>query len=103
MTFPLYYYKGLYVLVIQKGIAWSIIMEYGNFTTRFIRNEELNNMIEIELNEENIKLLFENNKILANIDLTNYNKTQIINYNNRIYFIYNWKDLFDFSNDKLFI
>lgn len=102
MTFPLYYNNnGSYLLIIQKGVAWNIVMEYGSFTTHFISNEAINNMIEVELNASNINTLFASNKKLGNIDLDNFDENHYFYYNNNRYYIYNWRNLFNFVNDKL--
>jgi hypothetical protein len=101
MSFPLYYNNGSYLLIVQKGTAWNIIMEYGSFNTRCIGNEDINNMLEIELNAENIKLLFSTNKNLANIDLTNFDEHHYFYYKNNIYYINDWRNIFKFANGKL--
>lgn len=102
MSFPLYYNQGKYYLIIQKGNAWNIGYEFGSFQTRFIGNEDLSNMEEIELNSANIKILFNNIKKFENINFDNFdhNMNHYFIYNNQIYYIENWQHVFNFANGQ---
>jgi len=86
-----------YFIIIQKGIAWNIVYEYGKFTTRFMKNEDLEQMITMELNSENIKILFESNVNFKNIDYSNFAIDRYFIYNNYRYNIKSWNDVFDFA------
>jgi len=101
MSSPLYYNHETYLLIIQKGTAWNIVMEYGSFTTKCIGNDDLKNMLELELNEENIKLLFSTNNNLNSINIDNFDINQYFYYKNNRYYIYSWIDIFNFANGKL--
>lgn len=101
MTFPLYHNEGNYYLIVQRGNAWNIATEFGTFQTRFIGNDDLSTMEEIELNASNIKKLFINIKKLENINFDNFDDNINNHYfihNNQIYKIENWQNIFNFAN-----
>ena len=91
MSDLLFYKDGSYYIIIQKGTDWNIMMEFGNFTTRCIDNDNLDKMEKLELNSVNIVRLIGSN---YNLDVCNFDENHYLLINNRWYYIENWKNLF---------
>lgn len=97
MSFSLYFNNESYYLIIQKGIDWNIVMEFGNFTTRCINNDELDKMEKLEFNSTNINKVIGNN---YNIDTKNFDENHYIYINNKWFYVDNWQSLFNIINSK---
>ena len=73
------------------------MMEFGNFTTRCIDNDNLDKMEKLELNSVNIVRLIGSN---YNLDVCNFDENHYLLINNRWYYIENWKNLFNIINSR---
>lgn len=97
MSNILYHKDDSYFVIIQNGTAWNIVMEYGNFTTKCIGNEDLNKMEKLELSSINIIRLIGNN---YNIDIANFDENHYLLINNRWFYIETWLNLFNIINNR---
>jgi hypothetical protein len=78
-----------------------IAIEFESFISCFIQNENFyDNYSIIDFNSKNVKNLLQQydefNEKNGFIDYSNLNEFNTITYNQKIYIIKNWSDLFDF-------
>lgn len=89
-----------YYLIDNVGAYNYIVIEFQTFKSLFISIETVqSSMINIEFNVENIKKLLNSYEIFERFINYDYlgTKNHII-YNNRMYYIHNWIDVFNFAN-----
>jgi len=96
MTFPLYHHNANYYIIIDRGNSFNYALDFNNYSTKMISNEELQSYDEIELTRENlIETLTQLNKI-SGLNFDDYDKFK---YNHMIlcddtpYYINSWKDV----------
>ncbi len=93
---------GKYYLINSIGTYNYLVIEFGTFSSRFINIENFTSLYqEIKLNTNNLKLLLDNYKVFQNtIDYNNMNEFKHIKYNNRIFIIKNWYEVFNFAGEN---
>ena len=89
-----------YYLIDNVGAYNYIVIEFQTFKSLFISIETVqSSMINIEFNVENIKKLLNSYEIFERFINYDYLETKNhIIYNNRMYYIQNWIDVFNFAN-----
>lgn len=80
-----------------------IAIEFGTFNSCFIQNENFEIKYDlIEFNVHNVKILLDGyEEFYEFIDYSNLNDFNTITYNQKIYIIKNWKDLFNFVAGRI--
>lgn len=93
---------GKYYLINSIGTYNYLVIEFETFSSRFINIENFNSLyLEIKLNSNNLKKLLDNYKLFQNtIDYNHMNDFKQIKYNNRIFSIKNWYEVFNFGGEN---
>jgi hypothetical protein len=88
-----------YYLITRAATYTVIAVEFESFISCFIQNENFDTYFkQIEFNSTNIKHLLQNyHEFNDLIDYSNLNDFNTIIYNNKVYIIKNWKDVFNFA------
>lgn len=96
-------YDTKYYLISRIATYNNIAVEFETFNSCFIQNENFSEKYElIEFNSNNIKkLLAKYNDFNELIDYSNLNDFNTIIYNQNIYIIKNWTDLFNFAAGRI--
>ena len=92
MSFPLYHHNGNFYLLIQRGMSFNIAVECHNSSNRFISNEDLCKFEELELNSDNLKKFL---KALGKDSHADAAENGYLLYNNQLYHINDWRDVFN--------
>jgi hypothetical protein len=80
-----------------------IAIEFDTFISCFIQNENFNVKYElIEFNSANVKMLLDNyDEFNGYIDYGNLDEFYHISYNDKIYIIKSWRDVFNFVAGRI--
>jgi hypothetical protein len=80
-----------------------IAVEFDTFISCFIQNENFNVKYElIEFNSNNVKMLLNTyDEFKGYIDYENLDEFNRITYNEKIYIIKNWRDVFNFVAGRI--
>ena len=95
--------SNTYYLINIAATYNYIAVEFGTFISCFLQNENFDVKYElIEFNVQNMKMLLDNYEEFDGlIDYSNLNDFNTITYNQKIYIIKNWKDLFNFVAGRI--
>lgn len=90
---------NIYYLINTTATYNYIAIEFGSFISCFIQNQNFDVKYDlIEFNSHNVQLLLDNyEEFNGYIDYSNLNDFNTITFNQKIYIIKNWKDLFNFA------
>lgn len=96
MSFPLYHHNGSYYLIIDRGMSFSYVIDFHNYSSKIISNEDLQTYGEIELNRENLNHVLKSIHKLNGINLDDFDKfkyNHIIINNGTPYYANTWRDV----------
>ena len=92
-------YDDKYYLINRAATYTVVAVEFESFVSCFIQNENFDEQFKhIEFNSNNIKNLLQNYEEFNDlIDYSSLNDFNRIIYNDKIYIIRSWKDVFNFA------
>jgi hypothetical protein len=91
-----------YYLVNSIASYNILATEFGTFKGCFIQKDNLDEYELIDYSVDNIKELLNNyDEFIDNIDYNDLNDFKYLNYNNRTYFIRNWRDIYNFVANRI--
>lgn len=96
MNYPLYNNNNNYYIIIQQGCSYSYVINFHNFSTRLISNEDINGYEELDFNLDNLKRVLTNFDKLSNINIDDFDKSlysKMIYVNGNICYVNSWRDI----------
>jgi hypothetical protein len=97
----LYMNEENYYLITNIASYNILAVEFGTFKSCFIEKENFNYKI-IDYNSNNVKLLLDNYEEFRDyINYDDFKDFNLINYNNRNYYIKSWLDVFNFAAGRI--
>lgn len=103
MSFPLYHNNGNYYLLVDKGCSYSYVVEFQNFTSKLINNDDLNSYAEIELTRDNLQVVLTSVNKIANACLDDFDKFQYnhcIEYHGSTFYVNSWRDVMNIIKSR---
>lgn len=97
MNMSLYHSTSNYYLVIEHGTSFNYVIDFRNYTTKMIGNDDLATFEKLELTYDNLKKVLKdiNKQSFVNIDDFNdsYTYNQVIYYKDKPFYVNNWRDV----------
>ncbi len=102
MSFPLYHRNGNYYMIVDRGMTFSYVIDFQNFNSRLIGNEELSSFEELEFSAENLEKVLKGVSKNGLFDLTNFDDfkyTPVIHSSLGSYYVNDWRDIMNVIRD----